>query len=432
MNQYIDMAETDIASVAPAAGGAPQQSPLQKFIETRIILNIHFQILVNAMTAYALFGDDVRILITAPVSQSIADSVFLAFSLFAFVLFNAELLLQSYAVAGYFPWPRHEGKSRWEQLRSGDWPLGSFYFWLDLIATYSLIFELSRLVEVWGGDDPMLAGPVEVDLGFVDIMYGVDGGARQSNDDGGGVDASAARSARAGRASRAGAKAGRIVRIVRMVRLIRIVKVAKTYETLQDSGSTGHPSAAANGVARRSSVSRATNKVTPDSPDLFDEILPESHVGRSMSELTQRRVIVGVLVILLTLPMLEYPATNEEAFYASRLAHSFLYKSDLCNASAVANGEAAPAFGQFGCGYLDRGLVSANGMVVHVGQQSTNRLLAMKHVVQAWDDDACPGLDDCTYSSQTTVVYGACTRCACNAVCFCAAACFVLLLLLSS
>merc|ERR1719161_2905824 len=83
----------------------------------------------------------------------------------------------------------------------------SFFFWLDTIATASLIPDIKWIV------DPLTA------------MYG--GGEDQAAGGQGSV-------ARAGRASRAGTRAGRIVRLVRLVRLIRIVKLYKRAVEQQD------------------------------------------------------------------------------------------------------------------------------------------------------------------------------------------------------
>lgn len=79
-----------------------------------------------------------------------------------------------------------------------DYFLG-FYFWLDLIATVSLIFDIG-----W----------------FWDAILGTSGTS--------GNPKSAAKAAKAGRGARVGTRASRIARIVRLIRLIRIVKLYKS------------------------------------------------------------------------------------------------------------------------------------------------------------------------------------------------------------
>ena len=94
-------------------------------------------------------------------------------------LFIIEILLASIVKEGYF---------------------NSFYFWLDLVASLSLIFDIT-----W----------------FWDAILGTGG----SNAGGG---QSAAKVAKAGRGARVGTKASRVARIVRLIRLIRIVKLYKS------------------------------------------------------------------------------------------------------------------------------------------------------------------------------------------------------------
>lgn len=123
---------------------------------------------------------------------------------------------------------------------------GGFYFILDFAATISLI----------------------PDIGWIwDAVTG-DGG--QSDGDAGGSAA-----LKAGRASRAGTKAGRIVRIVRLVRMVRIVKLYKMSKGGHDE-------------------------------ELEEQIRAEpSKVGKKMSEMTTRRVIVIVLCLVLFIPFFD-------------------------------------------------------------------------------------------------------------------------------
>jgi len=94
------------------------------------------------------------------------------------MFFLLELILSSIAKEGYF--------------------LG-FYFWLDLVATVSLITDIG-----WIWDE--IIGTEEVNAS----------NAQQ-----------ASQLARAGRGARVGTRAGRIARIIRLIRLIRIVKLYK-------------------------------------------------------------------------------------------------------------------------------------------------------------------------------------------------------------
>jgi hypothetical protein len=77
------------------------------------------------VTVYALFGDDIRLAIfTKP-----ADNYFFTLTSISMLLFIFEIVLSSIALDGYF---------------------NSFYFWLDVISTVSLITDIGW---VW---DPLI------------------------------------------------------------------------------------------------------------------------------------------------------------------------------------------------------------------------------------------------------------------------------------
>ncbi len=74
-------------------------------------------VFMTFVTLYALFMDDIRVL-ALPIE---ADVILWGVTTGAFALFIIELLLSSMAIDGY---------------------LCGFYFWLDLIATISLISDI--------------------------------------------------------------------------------------------------------------------------------------------------------------------------------------------------------------------------------------------------------------------------------------------------
>ena len=75
---------------------------------------------MTILTVYALFADDIRVL-AFTVHE---DDVFYGLSAVCLFFFAFELILSSWAKPGY---------------------LGSFYFWLDLVATLSLIPDVGWL-----------------------------------------------------------------------------------------------------------------------------------------------------------------------------------------------------------------------------------------------------------------------------------------------
>ena len=98
-------------------------------------------IVMSLFTLWALFGDDIRLSSTG----RDADEGFLVVISIAFFLFLLEILASSYYKKGYLNLPDLvyvKGESFMGTL-SRVFTFGSFYFWLDVIATLSLIFEVS-------------------------------------------------------------------------------------------------------------------------------------------------------------------------------------------------------------------------------------------------------------------------------------------------
>lgn len=126
---------------------------------------------MTMITLYALFGDDIRILVT----DKNGDPYFWVVNILAMAAFLGEIIVSS--------------------LVKKDYWLG-FFFWLDVISTLSLVLDIG-----WISNE----------------LFGSSGSEGAAN---------AAALARAGRASRVGTKAGRIVRIVRLIRLIKLYKHA--------------------------------------------------------------------------------------------------------------------------------------------------------------------------------------------------------------
>lgn len=146
----------------------------------------YIQTLMFIITLYALIGDDIKLL--AFTKQS--DDVFMWLNIFAIIMFTIELVLSSIGMDGYF---------------------GSFFFWLDLVSTISIVTDIEP---VWnriiGADD---------ETRFIHEFENV-GKPGELNQ----IIATAQE-----RAGNTGTfKAGRLARIVRLIRLIRIVKLYKS------------------------------------------------------------------------------------------------------------------------------------------------------------------------------------------------------------
>ena len=129
---------------------------------------------MTTVTVYALLADDFRLIFF----EKEMDYYFYWMSSFSLSFFLLELFLASLATPDYF--------------------LG-FYFWLDLIATLSLVTDIAW---IW---DPIM-GTSDVDASNAESAGSV---------------------ARAGRSARIGTRASRVARIIRLIRLIRVVKLYK-------------------------------------------------------------------------------------------------------------------------------------------------------------------------------------------------------------
>jgi class 3 adenylate cyclase len=204
--------------------------PFRKKVEN-ILDSIPLSVAMTVVTIYALFGDDIK----STAFPKTADVVFSSLVVTCLALFTIELVLSYIYKDGY----------KW-----------SFYFWLDVVATISLIADIS-----W----------------IYDAAIGLN-----SSDTSNLKNASNLQNA--GKASKAGTKATRALRIIRIVRLIRIVKLYKNAQAvLKKKPKDGEDAELLKGM----------------------QVTSESNVGKKMSDATMKRVIIIVLVMLFLLPFFE-------------------------------------------------------------------------------------------------------------------------------
>lgn len=214
---------------------SPLSTKMNLFLDSTTVT-----IVMNVITIYALFGDDIK---TLGFPKS-ADDVFSSLVVVCLFLFLCELVL-SFLYKPNYKW--------------------SFYFWLDLIATLSLIPDIG-----WIWDQAI--------------------GISSSSNSGKSLKS-------AGKASRAGTKTARALRIIRIVRLIRIVKLYKN--------------------ARTAMKKREKNE---EYGELFGNmpVTNESKVGKKMAEVVMKRVILIVLTLLFILPLFD-----TEFYYSSKTSWEF-------------------------------------------------------------------------------------------------------------
>lgn len=204
------------------------------------IENEYYLIFSTILTLWTLFSTDIRLAAT----DKSADVAFTVILLMIFIVFVIEIFVTCFCKPEYFQLPTWEQK--YGETFMETWyhrlTIGSFYFWLDLLATLSLLFEISFTF----GDNLLISNSVASLMGQ---------GLRT---------------------------AARSVKIVRLLRFLRIAKLYKNYFMFQGK----------------------SNKVTETADDDGNNSKNQSHVGEKISELTTQRVIILVIVMLVIIPSL--------------------------------------------------------------------------------------------------------------------------------
>ncbi|CAK94539.1 unnamed protein product (macronuclear) [Paramecium tetraurelia] len=148
-----------------------QDQEIDKFpLLTSILDSSWSQILVNLLTIYALFGDDIRII----AFDKRADDGFDVITIICMIIFSIEIIIASLVRTDYF---------------------NSFFFWLDIISTVSQILDITSF----------------------NIAVGLQGSVAAK---------SASQLSQANKASKTSSKAIRVVRLVRLIRIVKLYKAA--------------------------------------------------------------------------------------------------------------------------------------------------------------------------------------------------------------
>ena len=191
---------------------------------------ITFMLLV---TIWALFGDDIR---QISVEQD-KDNIFYTISFLSLLCFCLEIALTFYCNKSY----------RW-----------SFFFFLDILSTASLVLDI-RLFQEWIGISDSSAS-----------------GAK-----------SATQLAKAARASRIGTRAGRIVRIIRLVRLIRIVKIYKASQQAKEKQEANQERSRREKLKKKRKMKRNIDGESNGS-NIFNEFFDSQEGGESSGGLEKK------------------------------------------------------------------------------------------------------------------------------------------------
>ena len=223
---------------------------LRKKLESR-----GFTIIMSIVTIYALFGDDIRLSFFSKPN----DPVFFSLASVTLGLFFIELVLSFYAKKHY----------RW-----------SYYFWLDVISTISMIPDIG-----WAWE----------------AILGIGVGSGNSN---------TKKFQNAAKASRIGTRTSRVIRIIRLIRLVRIVKLYRQARLLKEEVEGEN-----------------------QSNDEAEESEKETLVGSTLSNITTKKVITLILLMLLLLPLFDTSFYNTSISWDTDLSTL----SDFASTSSFEN-----------------------------------------------------------------------------------------------
>lgn len=141
-NESLPESPSSPISPSPAEGISFSKccnSSLVRYVEI-VTESLPVTILMSLFTIWALFSDDIRM----SASTKEADVGFMIVISIAFFLFSLELIAGCIYKENYLCLPNFTSipNETWGQKLRRICNFGSFYFWLDLIATVSLIFEV--------------------------------------------------------------------------------------------------------------------------------------------------------------------------------------------------------------------------------------------------------------------------------------------------
>lgn len=147
---------------------------------------------MSMITVYALFGDDFKYLISSNQGSAYdTDIVFNSLTINSIFLFSLEIFLQCIA-------DRREYEPETLKTTFIQRYYLSFYFWLDIISTVSLIFDISWVFETLTDMENSDSNDIPDSLRII---------------------------SKTGRGARIGSRAGRIVRIARLLRATKMISI---------------------------------------------------------------------------------------------------------------------------------------------------------------------------------------------------------------
>jgi len=119
----------------------------------------------------------------------------------------------------------------------------------------------------------------------------------------------------------AGAQAANTLKVLGILRMVRLVRLAKLYKYVSTKQTSKTPYNDGSAM-----------KLNSVSLDIFP---PGSHVGAEMSDRTTKKVIVGILVMLIGIPLLQ----ADELVYRNKFAMTTVFESRMQLLDGVGNNE---------------------------------------------------------------------------------------------
>jgi hypothetical protein len=246
----------DVSAQPRAAGGGRviAQESYWSQVYHRVDAKTSTQLLLMFLTIYALFGDDLRLLLLPKSGDALCSMIVFAI----FLVFSLEWAAQCMFKPDY---------------------TYSLFFWLDLLATASLVTDIIFLSDWIFGEINSVATVQQVCVSAA--MH--DGQHATTLMLAGGDAGEAGQMVRTGRAARVATRTARLVRIVRVLRVLRVFKVFRFFGGFGGAGSREEELKAANQPV---SVKSSTTKM-----------------GAKLAERISQRVILVVLTLFVGVVM---------------------------------------------------------------------------------------------------------------------------------
>ena len=240
---------------------APVKKELYIRRKVREILELWaVQITMTGLTVYILFADDIKMLAT-PAS---ADDYFSGICLGLMCLFGVELIISALVNDNY---------------------VFGFYFWLDIVSLISMLLDIHWFYAT-------LVNMISQSTGNIKSIAAI---------------------AKAGRGAKIGSRAVRILRILRIIRLVRISKIYKASEKYLEASmkkkkkeeqkknakyNKVNPGDGKNNI-EMANMNQDENERNEENTKPGQAVPEESKVGKKLSDLTTRRVIILVLSMMI-------------------------------------------------------------------------------------------------------------------------------------